>query len=312
MNNKQKIAILIFIILFIICSIYAYKEANTMILQGEVDVKTIDLASKVTGRVNSINYNKGDRINAGDIIIEIETPELEAKLEQANAALQMSVSQQQKVNNGARNEQILMAKATMEVAKKTYDRLNRLFQEGVVPAQKLDEAYAKYTAAKEQYNMLVTGSRLEDKLTAQALVEKAKGVNAEVESYLNENKVVSPIDGIITEISPDEGELVGAGYPLVTVADDNDCWVTFNIREDLLPKIKIGTEFKVQIPAIGKDLVNVRVNYISVLGNFATWRATKAKGDFDLKTFEVRAVPTEHVDGLRAGMSAIFDYKKLK
>ena len=312
MNIKHKIAIVIFIIFLIICSIYAYKEANTLILQGEVEVKTVDLASKVTGRVQNINFQKGDRVNEGDVIIELETPEIDAKMEQANAALQMSVSQQQKVNNGARNEQIAMARASMEVAKKTYERLKRLHNEGVVPTQKLDEAYAQYTAAKEQYNMLATGSRIEDKLAAQALVEKAKGANAEVESYLKENKVTSPINGIITEIMPEEGELVGAGYPVVTVIDDNDCWITFNIREDLLPKIKVGTEFKVQIPAIGKEQINVKVNYISVLGNFATWRATKAKGDFDMKTFEVRAVPTEPVEDLRAGMSAVFDYKKLK
>ena len=129
---------------------------------------------------------------------------------------------------------------------------------------------------------------------------------------MKENKIVSPIDGIITEVTVEEGELVGAGYPIVTVVDDNDCWVTFNLREDLLSKIKVGTEFYVKIPAIGKEPIKVKVNYISVLGNFATWRATKAKGDFDMKTFEVRAVPVESVKDLRAGMSVIFDWHKIK
>ncbi|MBQ3642757.1 HlyD family secretion protein [bacterium] len=312
MNIKQKIGLCIFIILIIICSVFAYREANMQILQGEVEVKTVDLSSKVAGRVEKINFKEGDRVKSGDVIIELETPEIEAKMEQANAALQMSLSQQQKVNNGARNEQIAMAKASMEVAKKTYDRLSRLHNEGVIPTQKLDEAYAKYIAAKEQYNMLVTGSRIEDKLSAQALVEKAKGANSEVEAFLKENKITAVSDGIITEIMPEEGELVGAGFPLVSIIDDNDSWVTFNLREDLLPKIKVGTEFKVKIPAIGKEAVNVKVTYISALGNFANWRATKARGDFDMKTFEVRAVPTENVEGLRAGMSAVFDYKKLK
>ena len=312
MNLKQKAALIIFIILIIICSVFAYREANTQILQGEVEVKTVDLSSKVAGRVEKIYFQEGDKVKKGDVIIELETPEIEAKMEQANAALEMSLSQQQKVNNGARNEQIAMAKASMEVAKKTYDRLSRLHNEGVIPTQKLDEAYAKYVAAKEQYDMLVTGSRIEDKLSAQALVEKAKGANAEVEAFLKENKITAVSDGIITEIMPETGELVGAGFPLVSIIDDTDCWVTFNLREDLLPKIKVGTEFKVNIPAVGKEPINVKVTYISALGNFANWRATKARGDFDMKTFEVRAVPTENIEGLRAGMSAIFDYKKLK
>ena len=187
-----------------------------------------------------------------------------------------------------------------------------MHDEGVIPTQKLDEARAKYQAAQDNYNMLVTGSRIEDKLSAAANVKRAIGANDEVQSYLKENTIVAPIDGVITEINVEEGELVGAGYPIVTIVDDNDCWVVFNLREDLLAKIKDGTEFNVKIPAIGKEPVKVRVNYISVMGDFANWRATKAKGDFDMKTFEVRAVPVEKVDGLRAGMSAVFDWKKLK
>ena len=231
---------------------------------------------------------------------------------QVDATVQLALAQQEKVNNGARNEQISMAKASRDLAKKTFDRLNRLHDEGVIPTQKLDEARAKYQAAQDNYNMLVTGSRIEDKLSAAANVKRAMGANDEVQSYLKENTIVAPIDGVITEINVEEGELVGAGYPIVTIVDDNDCWVVFNLREDLLAKIKDGTEFNVKIPAIGKEPVKVRVNYISVMGDFANWRATKAKGDFDMKTFEVRAVPVEKVDGLRAGMSAVFDWKKLK
>ncbi len=222
------------------------------------------------------------------------------------------MAQQEKAYNGARSEQIAMAKASLDLAQKTYERLNRLHNEGVIPTQKLDEAHAKYTAAKENYEMLLNGTRVEDKISASANVEKAKGANNEVNSYLKENKIISPINGVITEVTVEEGELVGAGYPIVTVIDDNDCWVTFNLREDLLTKIKNNTEFNVNIPAIGKKPIKVRVNYISALGNFATWRATKAKGDFDMKTFEVRAVPLEKVENLRAGMSAIFDWKKIK
>ena len=312
--NKKAITGVFFVavILAIIGCVYAFMQANTMLLQGEVDVKTVDLASKITGRIEKINYKKGDRVKKGDVLIALDTPDINAKAAQVDATVQLALAQQEKVNNGARNEQISMAKASRDLAKKTFDRLSRLHDEGVIPTQKLDEARAKYQAAQDNYNMLVTGSRIEDKLSAAANVKRAMGANDEVQSYLKENTIVAPIDGVITEINVEEGELVGAGYPIVTIVDDNDCWVVFNLREDLLAKIKDGTEFNVKIPAIGKEPVKVRVNYISVMGDFANWRATKAKGDFDMKTFEVRAVPVEKVDGLRAGMSAVFDWKKLK
>ncbi len=300
------------VILAVIGCVYAFMQANTMLLQGEVDVKTVDLASKITGRIEKLNCKKGDRVKKGDVLITLDAPEINAKAAQVDATVQLALAQQEKVNNGARNEQISMAKASRDLAKKTFDRLNRLHDEGVIPTQKLDEARAKYQAAQDNYNMLVTGSRVEDKLSAAANVKRAMGASDEVQSYLKENTIVAPIDGVITEINVEEGELVGAGYPIVTIVDDNDCWVVFNLREDLLSKIKDGTEFNVKIPAMGKEPVKVRVNYISVMGDFANWRATKAKGDFDMKTFEVRAVPVEKVEGLRAGMSAVFDWKKLK
>lgn len=312
---KKKIAILVFIIvvaLLAYCGMYAYDQANTLILQGEVDTKTVDLSSKVVGRVLKINVQKGDSVKKGDVLIELDTPEINAKAEQADAMLALAMAQQAKVNNGTREEQIGMAKANFDVAKKTYDRMNRLHKEGVIPTQKLDEATAKYQAAKEQYTMLVNGAQNEDKLSAAANVKRARGANAEVSSYLKENKIVAPMDGIVTELTVEEGELVGAGSPVVTIVDNSDCWVTFNLREDLLSKVKNGTEFDVNIPAVGDKPVKVKVNYISVMGNFANWRATKTKGEFDMKTFEVRAIPIEPQNDLRAGMSATFDWKKLK
>lgn len=312
---KKKITIFVLIIvvaLLAYCGMYAYDQANTLILQGEVDTKTVDLSSKVVGRVLKINVQKGDSVKKGDVLIELDTPEINAKAEQADAMLALAMAQQAKVNNGTREEQIGMAKANFDVAKKTYERMNRLHNEGVIPTQKLDEATAKYKAAKEQYTMLVNGAQKEDKMSAAANVKRARGANAEVSSYLKENKIVAPMDGIVTEITAEEGELVGAGSPIVTVVDNNDCWVTFNLREDLLSKIKNGTEFDVNIPAVGDKPVKVKVNYISVMGNFANWRATKAKGEFDMKTFEVRAIPIEPQNDLRAGMSATFDWKKLK
>lgn len=311
MNKKRVLAVLILIIGICFMGIYIYKKTNTLILQGEVEVKSVDLSSKVTGRVQKINIKKGDKVKKGDVLLVLDTPEIQAKAEQTEATLALAMAQQEKASNGARVEQRQMALNQLNLAKKTYERINRLHKEGVVPTQKLDEAYAQYKSAQDAYNM-TSSARYEDKLSASANVQRAKGAISEVSSYLKENSIVSPIDGEITELTVDEGELVGAGYPIVTVADNTDAWVTFNMREDLLSKIKMNKELTVIIPALSNQKVKVKVNYISVLGNFATWRATKAKGDFDMKTFEVRAVPLEVNSDLRAGMSAIMDWKKIK
>lgn len=311
MNKKRVLAVLILIIGICFMGIYIYKKTNTLILQGEVEVKSVDLSSKVTGRVQKINIKKGDKVKKGDILLVLDTPEIQAKAEQTEATLALAMAQQEKASNGARVEQRQMALNQLNLAKKTYDRINRLHKEGVVPTQKLDEAYAQYKSAQDAYNMTAS-ARYEDKLSANANVQRARGAISEVSSYLKENSIVAPIDGEITELTVDEGELVGAGYPIVTVADNTDAWLTFNMREDLLSKIKMNKELTVIIPALSNQKLKVKVNYISVLGNFATWRATKAKGDFDMKTFEVRAVPLEPNTDLRAGMSAIMDWKKIK
>lgn len=310
--KKHIIIATLIIISFIIGIVYILKSNRQMLLQGEVEVRSIDLSSKIAGRVEKINIEKGSEVKKGDVLVVLDIPEINAKAEQANAATELAAAQQLKALNGARSEQIAIAKSNYTFAKKTYERLERLYSEGVVPLQKLDEAKAKYDAAKENYTMLVNGSRVEDRLSASANVKKAKGAVAEVNSYLKENKIIAPKNGTVTEITVEEGELVGAGYPIITIADTTDSWIVFNLREDLLSKIKNGTEFDVNIPALGKNKIRVKVNYISVMGDFATWRATKAKGDFDLKTFEVRAVPTEPQSDLRAGMSAVFDWNKLK
>ena len=255
----------------------------------------------------------------------LDTPDIEAKKVQANAALELAESKRLEVLNGARNEQKAMAlnalhkaQSDLELAQKTYNRLHNLNKEGVISNQKADEAYTQFNNAKQavliaqnNYQMLENGSRYEDKLIASAGVKQAQGSNIEVQSYLDENKIISPISGQVTEISVEEGELVGSGYTIITVVDTDDNWVVFNLREDLLPKFKMGTVFDATVPALGKKPIKVKVNFISAMGNFATWRATKIRGDFDLKTFEIHAKPLEKNPDLRAGMSVITDYNKI-
>lgn len=322
----KKYALIIIGIILITClTVVVVKKNHQLIIQGEVDTKSVDLSSKITGRVKTINVKEGDMVKAGQVLITLDTPDIEAKKVQANAALELAESKRLEVLNGARNEQKAMAlnalhkaQSDLKLAQKTYNRLHNLNKEGVISNQKADEAYTQFNNAKQavliaqnNYQMLENGSRYEDKLIASAGVKQAQGSNIEVQSYLDENKIISPISGQVKEISVEEGELVGTGYTIITVVDTDDNWVVFNLREDLLSKFKMGTVFDVTVPALGKKPIKVKVNFISAMGNFATWRATKIRGDFDLKTFEIHAKPLEKNPDLRAGMSVITDYNKI-
>lgn len=324
---KNKIILIVLITLIAITVIvFAVKKNSSMIIQGEVETKNVNLSSKVPGRIKTINVEKGDFVKKGDVLLVLDTPEIEAKYGQADAALDLAKSKELEVLNGARAEQkaialnaLNKAKSDFMLAEKTYKRLKNLNNEGVISNQKADEAYTMYKnaeqgvlIAKNNYNMIENGARYEDKLMASANVKKAESSRQEVNSYLDENEIKSPINGQVTAIIGEEGEVTGAGYPIITVTDIEDNWIVFNLREDLLPKIKIGTEFDVEIPALKEKKIRVKVNYISVMGNFATWRATKIRGDFDLKTFEVHAKPIQKNTDLRAGMSVITDWNKIK
>lgn len=205
------------------------------------------------------------------------------------------------------------AQAGVTIAEKSYKRIKNLYDQGVVSAQKLDEitaqrdaALATEKAAKAQYTMAKNGAEREDKAAAAALVNRAKGAVAEVESYINETYLIAQKDGEVSEIFPKQGELVGTGAPIMNVAVMDDMWVTFNVREDLLQSLTVGTEFEAFVPALDKN-IRLKVNYMKDLGTYAAWKATKTTGQFDLKTFEVRALPTDKVEGLRPGMSVILD-----
>ena len=295
-----------------------------VILQGQAEAKTIKVASKIPGRIDEILVFPGAQVKKGDTLIKIGTPELDAKLVQAQSAKNAAKSQSIKAKNGAREEQIRgaydmwqKAKAGVEVYSKTYNRVKKLYDEGVVPAQKLDEVTAQYKAAKateraakSQYDMARNGAREEDKMGADALVDQASGVIQELGSYLSEANVKSPIDGEVASIISQEGELINTGFPIVTVVDLNNVWFTFNIREDFLTKIKMNKELTVYIPALNNKDVKVKVNFINPLGDFATWKATKTTGDFDMKTFEVKVIPLETVADLRPGMTALLNWTK--
>lgn len=292
------------------------------IIQGQAEVSEYRISGKVPGRILEYRVKEGDTVRKGDTLVIIEAPEVQAKMMQAEAAKAAAQAQQQKAYKGARAEQIQgayelwqKAKAGLEIAQKSHDRVKRLYEQGVLPAQKFDEAAAQLNAAvateraaKSQYDMAKNGAEAEDKLAATALVNRAKGAVAEVESYIKETVLVAPVDGEVSEVFPKEGELVGTGAPIINLARLDDMWVTFNVREDLLKGLTIGKIVKAYIPALGRD-VDVRINYMKDMGTYAAWKATKTTGQYDLKTFEVRGVPTDTVQGLRPGMSVILDQK---
>ncbi len=288
-------------------------------LQGEVEATQIDVAAKIPGRVGTVNVREGQRVRKGQLLVTLDSPEIKAKLAQATAAEHAASAQRDKADQGAREEEIRGARELWQraergadLAEKTFGRVDRLSADGVLPAQKLDEAEANWkasrdaaNAAKARYDMALAGARAEDRETAGALVDQAAGAVAEVEAFLEETRLVAPIAGEVVECIVDPGELVSAGYPILTLVDLDDIWVTFNLREDRLASLRMGGRLIARLPALGNREVELKISYISPLGEFATWRATQASGDFDLKTFEIRARPVQQTPGLRPGMSAI-------
>lgn len=300
---------------------YFVSRPEKVILQGEAEATEYRVSGKVPGRIVAFYAEEGQKVAKGDTLVYIDSPEVRAKLAQANAAKAAAVAQNKKAENGARKEQIAgayemwqKAKAGEDIMKKSYERVQRLFDRGVISAQKRDEAEAQYkaavatsNAAESQYNMAVNGADKEDKAAAEALVERAAGAVSEVESYMSELYLTSPANGEVTECFPKTGELVGTGSPIMTVTDLDDMWFTFSIREDLLGEIAVGKTVELTIPALGNKHCQAKVTFMNALASYATWRATKASGQFDAKTFEVRMRPTEPIANLRPGMSAVVE-----
>lgn len=294
------------------------------VIQGQAETSDYRVSSKIPARVLEIRVAEGDNVRRGDTLVILEAPDIQAKLAQAEAAYKAAQAVEQKARTGARREQIQSAYevwqkaiAGREVAEKTYNRVNRLYENGVMAEQKRDEALANYramqaseNAARSQYDMAVNGSRHEDINAASAQVSRAEGAVSEVSSYIDETVLLASADGVVTEIFPETGELVGSGAPIMNVAKTDDFWFTFNVREDMLPGLGVGQEVEVYVPAYDRN-VNVKVTRIKDVGSFATWKATKALDKFDLKTFEVQAYPSDpsQLPGIRGGMSAIMKRK---
>ncbi len=293
------------------------------IIQGQIEVSEYRVSSKVPGRILEIRVKEGDYVKVGDTLAIIDAPDLKAKMEQASSAEDAASALDEMARNGARKEQIRaafavlqQAKAGLDIARKSYNRVQKLFDEGVMTAQKRDEAFANYKAleaqvkaAQSQYDMAVNGARREEKLAAAAQVGRAKGAVAEVKSYVNETMQTAQTEGEVSDIYPKVGELIGTGSPIMSISIMDDIWGTFNIREDQLNGMKIGSIITAYVPAFKKK-IRMMVYYIKDQGTYAVWKATKTNGQYDLKTFEVKARPIDKIEGLRPGMSLIINKEK--
>ena len=297
---------------------YEAYQPKPIILQGEIDAQYYSVSSKVPGRIDRVGVKKGDVVSVGDFIFSINSPEVEAKLKQAKSAKNAAGAVSRQADKGARKQQIAAAKDQWKRAEeaeklleKTYKRIEKLFKEGVLPEQKRDEVYTKYkaaqyqsSAAKQMYVMAKEGARVEQKEAAKAQEEVYAGKVDEVNSYIKETKQYAFHDGEVAQILIHEGELAPTGFPVVTLVDIKDSWAKFHVREDLLKYFKKGETLNLEIPALGVTKP-FKVTHISVMGEYATWRAAEAGKGFDLKSFEVELRPVEPIEDLRVGMSVL-------
>ena len=317
------IALIVVIVVLALIGLFLLKP-EPQIIQGQAEATQVRVSGKLPGRVVEFMVEEGQHVLAGDTLVHIHSSLVEAKLSQAEAMETVAKAQNKKVDSGTRVELLnsaydmwQQAQAGLTIAKKTYERMQSLYKKGVVSEQKRDEAEAAYkamvateSAAKSQYEMAKAGAQAEDKAAAAAMVVAAQGSVAEVESILSDSYLTAPTDGEISDIFPNVGELVSLGAPIMNVLKLDDMWVSFNVREDLLENLTMGAEVQAIIPALENKEVTLKVFYIRDMGSYAVWRATKVTGQYDAKTFQVKARPVEPVDNLRPGMSVLLKRDK--
>ncbi len=328
------VIMVILVIIMILFVVYGLKKSissneQPTTIQGQMDMQSTAIAAKVPGRIAKILVSEGDEVIIGQQLIEMDSPEITAKIKQAQAARAMAQSQLDKANNGARSQDIGRAKAAWDgneaaaaLAKSTYERVNRLYKEGLFSRQKRDEAYTQYIArsdqakaARLQYEMAVEGARVEDKQAATAQVAKVDAMIEEAMVAQEEANLKSPISGIVDDLIVNPGEVIGQGVPIMTLVNPEDQWVVLNVTEDNLQQLGIGQTFTGTIPALSKPdspyKVEFKVFNSSSMADFATWRATNSEDNFDVRTFEVKARPIKMDKRVRAGMSVVVTLDKL-
>jgi HlyD family secretion protein len=304
-------------------SIWYLVRGEPLLVQGEVDATRLDIAARVDGRVRDVPVARGQNIDANAVLVRIDNPETLAKHEQARAAKLVADAQLANINAGTRSEVIAARKAALEraqaalvLAQKTYERVRQLAEHGNAPQARLDqttdslhESERAVDQAKSAYEQAVNGYTREEREIAAANVAKALADITAIQSIVDQMVVYAPVASQVYQRNVEPGEFVSPGVPLVTLIDLNDLWIHFDLREDLVRGLKVGDRFGVRIPALGERRIAVEVRLIATKGEYASWRATRATGDFDLRTFAIRAYPVDKVPELRPGMSAYLDWR---
>jgi HlyD family secretion protein len=310
------------IVTIIVCAIVGLSlwylvQPQPLIIQGEADATRIDIAARVDGRVGQRPVERGDNVAAGQLLFQIDNPELIAKLHQAEAGLSLASAQLANIQAGTRAEVIAQRKAAVESAtanvtlqQRTYDRVKELASSGNAPIQRLDESTDSLQVAqrtleqvKSAYDEAVNGYTAAQRAIARANVVTAQASIDTTQAQVNELVVKAPIAAQVYQIGAELGEYVSPGVPLLSLVDLNDIWLRFDLREDLAKGLKVGDRFEMRVPALGDKLITAEIKVIAAKGEYAGWRATRATGDFDLRTFEIRAYPVTPIPELRPGMS---------
>lgn len=312
--TKKRATAAAIIALVVVCAAFALlshaagSEENDLIVQGSLKVEEVNLNSKIAGNIAQVLVSEGDKVKEGDVLITIDSSNLEAKKIQAQGALKSAQALLEKASNGARSQEVAQAKAAYDYADKTYNRVKELYDQGAVSGDTYDQAYAKYTAAKETYDMAAAGARSEDKLAAQGQVTQAQGALAEVNSYLEDCSIKAPQDGTVTALNVEKGELVSTGMALAALTGAKQPWVEVNVKETDLSMVQEGARVKVTMAAFGDKEFTGTVTKISQQPDFATKRATNNNGEFDVLSYGVK-VELDHLDvDTYAGMTAMVDF----
>jgi len=309
------------VIAFIVYGLYLANKPIVAPLQGQIDGRYIDISPKIVGRIATLHVREGDEVKPGALLVTLDSPEVQAKVSQAEAARGAAAAKQQLLDVGVRQEEVRTARANWErsvsmanLAEVSFKRINALYKDGLVSQQRNDEVDTAYrsaldavNAARAQYDLTLNGFRKEDRLAAAEVTRGAGAAVQEVGALAADITLKSPISAEVDKVVLHQGELVPPGFPIISLVNLDDVWAVFNLREDELTAVKIDTRITGKVPALGNRVVTFSVYYISPKGEYATWRATRQSSGYDIKTFEVRARPVDKVEGLRPGMSVLVD-----
>ena len=310
--KKNKNLVIVIAVIVVLCLVFTLVKLNlsgqhNLIIQGNIKTEETDLNTKVPGNIDQILVEEGQQVKKGDTLIVISSESIEAKKQQAAAAEAAAQAQYDKAMNGARSQEVAQAKAAYDLAEKTYQRIKKLYEQEAVSANTYDQVFAQYTAAKETYEMAEQGARSEDKASAEALVQQAKAAKAEVQSYLDDAVIKAPMDGTVTELNVNVGELVSSGMPLATLTSSEKPYVEINVKETDLGLVHVGNEVKLTIAAYPKDVFQGKIVTVNQKPDFATKRATNNNGDFDVLSYGVRIDLTDVDKDIYPGMTVMVD-----